>query len=150
MSAWMHVAAVFRIDGIRDRKGGMRDRWDEVTGRTIHDGDWITEDSYERRRMEEDWKEYDKHPDRFVPTGSEGSLQRLVWVNPNSSCMARYTVTVFGDLRDYESFDRVKEWFHETCRKCYVRQAVCNCVADGVGVKTWTVEWDSESEKANE
>ena len=142
MSVWMHVAAVFRIDGVRKEYCGgiVNDRpsidWDKVTGKVIYDGEWTTDDDYELRRMEDDWAAYEKHPKRFVPTGSEGSLQRLLWINPKCYNAARYTVTVFGDLRDYEDFDKIKEWFESVCERCYIRQAVCQC-DNGYEKQTW-------------
>ena len=143
MSVWTHVAAVFRIDGVRDWEkpvvinGRMGIDWDEITGRTIYDCDWLTEDSYERRRANDDWAEYSRDPDRFVPVGSEGSLQRLVWVNPQSHVMARYVVTVFGDLRDYDDHEAVHGWFDKVCDRCIIRQASCTCDVSG-DVHTWT------------
>lgn len=133
MSVWTHVAAVFRIDGIRDEKlyGMNGPEWDKITGRTIYECDWLTEDTYERRRMDDDWAAYHKHPKRFVPTGSEGSLQRLVWINPDGCCAAHYTVTVFGDLRDYDDHEAIHEWFDSVCDKCFIRQAVCECNVSG-------------------
>lgn len=136
MSIWTHVAAVFRIDGFKEgvpgiRVNGFRPDWDKITGKAIYDGDWCTQDDYERKKMEKDWDAYRKHPKRFMPTGSEGSLQRLVWVNPNHFDMARYTVTVFGDLRDYEDHEAIKEWFDSVCSKCHMRQAVCQCDVSG-------------------
>lgn len=116
----------------------MRPRWDEVTGRAIHECDVLTDDSYELRWNANDWKDYDEHPEQFMPTGSEGSLQRLVWENPDKSCMASYTVTVFGDLRDYDDQQAIREWFDGVCEKCFIRQAVCNCMVDGT---SYTWEW---------
>ena len=146
MSVWTHVAAVFRIDCVnREYRGVIVNgrpeiKWDKVVGRQIYDGDWLTDDDYERRRMEEDWDAYRKHPKRFMPTGSEGSLQRLVWVNPDAYSAVRYTVTVFGDLRDYDDADAIKEWFESVCDRCTIRQAVC-CVTNGYETHTWERCW---------
>lgn len=137
MSVWTHVAAVFRIDGVKEgyRGGKFNGRpvidWDKITGRAIYDGDWCSDDDYEQQRMRSDWEAYRKHPDRFMPTGSEGSLQRLLWVNPDAYCAARYTVTVFGDLRDYDDHEAIHEWFEGVCERCYIRQAVCHCNVSG-------------------
>lgn len=144
MSVWTHVAAVFRIDGFRNDKfvnDAGHVNWDRVTGKVIYDGDWCTEDTYEMERMRKDWESYRKHPQRFVPTGSEGSLQRLVWVNPKTYCADTYTVTVFGDLRDYEDYEAIHEWFNEVCKKCHIRQAVCHCDVSGT-TYTWTWGFD--------
>ena len=146
MSVWMHVAAVFRIDGVKkDYRGGMHNGrsvidWDEITGKAIYDGDWCSKDDYEQQRLKESWEAYRKHPNRFMPAGSEGSLQRLLWINPDAYCAARYTVTVFGDLRDYEDFDAIEKWFDGICEKCHIRQAVCNCT-NGYETKTFEKSW---------
>lgn len=146
MSTWTHVAAVFRIDGMREINvprinGRIKPRWDEITGRAIYDCDAMTDDSYELRRELDDWKDYDKNPEQFMPTGSEGSLQRLVWENPDRSSLASYTVTVFGDLRDYSDQKAIHDWFDGVCEKCWIRQAVCNCTVDGT---SYTWEWKEQ------
>ena len=147
MSVWTHVAAVFRIDGLRVGTDGPRINgyvkpdWDEVTKKAIYECDWLTDDSYERRRMRDDWDEYREHPERFMPTGSEGSLQRIVWVNPERHNAARYVVTVFGDLRDYDDPEAIHKWFDEVCGRCYIRQAVCHCDVSG-HTYTWEHRWE--------
>lgn len=143
MSVWTHVAAVFRIDSPKVGMDGPRINgyikpdWDKVTKKAIYDGDWLTEDDYELQKINDSWEEYHEHPGRFMPTGSEGSLQRLVWVNPDKSRLARYVVTVFGDLRDYDDHEAIKEWFYDVCEKCYIRQATCTCNVSGP-TYTWT------------
>ena len=147
MSVWTHVAAVFRIDGLRVGMDGPRindyvtPKWDEVTKKAIYECDWLTDDSYERRRMRDDWDEYREHPERFMPTGSEGSLQRLVWVNPERHSAARWVVTVFGDLRDYDDHEAIHKWFDEVCGRCHIRQAVCHCDVSG-HTYTWEHRWE--------
>ena len=143
MSVWTHVAATFRIDSPKvgtdgpSINGYVKPDWDKITGKAIYECDWTTEDDYERQKLENSWADYREHPNRYMPAGSEGSLQRLVWVNPDKCCLARYTVTVFGDLRDYDDHEAVRKWFHEVCERCYVRQAVCTCDVSGP-VHTWT------------
>lgn len=147
MSVWTHVAAVFRVDFPRVGVDGPRVNgyvqpdWDAITGRAIYDCDWLTEDTYELQRMRRDLEDYDAHPEQFMPTGSEGSLQRAVWVNPDKSRAGRYVVTVFGDLRDYEDHAAIKEWFDEVCGRCCLRQAACTCDVNG-DTRTWT--WEEE------
>jgi len=79
MSTWTHVAGVIRFDGI----AGLGDKGPDM-------GDTVSFDDDETA-----WENCD------VPCGSEGSLQYAKWTNPDNSCMARWTVSVFGDLRDY-------------------------------------------------
>ena len=148
MSVWTHVAAVFRVDGLSDMdmygpriNGYASPKWDEVTGKAIYECDWLTDDDYQRQKLDRSWAEYDERPELFMPVGSEGSLQRVVWVNPDRSCAARYTVTVFGDLRDYEDHEAIHEWFIGVCRKCNIRQAVCHCDVSG---PTYVWEYTSE------
>lgn len=142
MSVWTHVAAIFRVDGLKVGRDGpkingyVKPDWDKVTGKAIYECDWLTDDDYELQRLHRSWEEYEKDPELFMPAGSEGSLQRAVWVNPDRSCAARYVVTVFGDLRDYEDHEAIKEWFEKVCERCYVRQAVCNCDVSG-DMHTW-------------
>lgn len=152
MSAWTHVSAVFRIDGIISGDmlygtsiNGVRDpKWDEVVGRTIYEpADYVHMDDYDAQRLDEDWRDYRKRPSRFVPTGSEGSLRRLVWRNPNTHHMAAWTVTVFGDLRDYTDFDAVEQWFRDVCRRCRIRQAVCQ-MTDGCNQRVLSCDFGGE------
>lgn len=138
MSVWTHVAAVFRIDGIKLKEakhgsinGVVKIDWDKITGKAIYDGDWISEDDYEQQKLKDSWDDYKKHPRRYMPAGSEGSLQRLLWINPDGYCLAHYTVTVFGDLRDYDDYEAIHKWFDEVCDRCYIRQAVCHCDVSG-------------------
>ena len=148
MSAWAHIAAVFRVDALGDESlygtsinGRRRPEWDKVTGRAIYEPiDVLTDNSYEKQRERRDWADYYASRKAFMPTGSEGSLQRLVWVNPNRTCSARYTVTCFGDLRDYDSFDDIEAWFEQVCDRCVIRQAVCH-VTIGDDTRTFERSW---------
>lgn len=75
MSIWTHVVAAIRFDGISDMFPPPN------LGNTA---DYDSPQS--------DWDKCD------VPCGSEGSLKTLLWTNPSNS-MARWTATIFGDLR---------------------------------------------------
>ena len=110
MSVWTHVAAIFRVDSIR----GLfpPPKFDEVFGKEC-----LFESGAEV------WNDVDKHPENYLPMGSEGSLQKSVWVNPESCHLAAYTVSVFGDLRDYDDVQAIVEWFKDKCAKVRIRQA---------------------------
>lgn len=128
MSIWTHVAAVFRIDGIQ--KYGAELDWDKLIGKECL---WESDDKV--------WDDYKKNPQDYLPMGSEGSLQRSVWVNPDGSSLAAYTVTVFGDLRDYSNLDEIVDWFKNTCAKFWIRQAVIT-VTNGMETKTYYYKED--------
>lgn len=112
MSYWTHVAAIFRVDCIRAIM--PEPDFDELFGRECL---WES--------PEETWDDTTEHPDRYLPMGSEGSLEKSVWINPDRSYMASYTVSVFGDLRDVSEPDGIERWFRDCCSKVWIRQAVC-------------------------
>ena len=72
--------------------------------------------------------------------GSEGSLQKSVWEDPDRSSVAAYTVSIFGDLRDHDSCDEIIDWFKEKCENLMVRNAVITVNNERNGTKTWTYE----------
>lgn len=136
VSSWTHVAAVFRINRPRvgmegpSINGYVKPSWDRITGKVIHYSDWLMYDTYEYERAERDYREYHKHPNRFIPTGSEGSLQRLVHVQRSGNAVT-YVLTVYGDLRDYDDAEAIHEWFDNVCERCSIWQAVCACKVNG-------------------
>jgi len=125
MSNWTHAAGIVRVDHIR--AFGEID-FDKVFGRECL---WDSPD--------EVWDEYDNHPERFMPMGSEGSLQKSVWVNPKKSHLAAYTVSVFGDLRDHHDPQEIIDWFAEACRKVDARNAVIVVENEINGRKEWSI-----------
>lgn len=127
MSNWTHVAAIFRIDAFRFT--GVELDFTEIFGREL--------DYHDAREM---FFECDEHPEKFLPYGSEGSLHMSVWVNPDRSHLAAYTVSVFGDLRDHESIEDVINWFDEKCKAASIRQAVITVENEYLGTQTKTYE----------
>lgn len=134
MSNWTHVAGIIRVDGLRIGAGTEPD-WDSIIGKELR-----YRDGFEK------WKEAEDHPDRFMPLGSEGSLTKSVWVNPNKSHFAAYTVSIFGDLRDHYDPDIIVEWFKDKCSKMHVRQAAITVKNEWNGMKTWSID-DEDEEK---
>lgn len=107
MSNWTHVAAIFRVDSLEDIN------FEDIFGKELHYTD------------EPDvWDEAREHPEKFLPLGSEGSLEMSVWRNPEDHYTARYTVSVFGDLRDHDRVDEIIKWFDDKCKQLWIRQAV--------------------------
>lgn len=133
MSAWVHVAAIARIDYIPVLHGGAEIDFDKAFGKEClwDDGDF----------------EYAaEHEDEFLPMGSEGSLRKTVWVNPHKNHAAQYTVSIFGDLRDVTSGQWIINWFKKKLSKMWVRQATITVDAEYAGITTWT--FDREAAEA--
>jgi hypothetical protein len=113
MSIWTHVNGSIRLDDIRCNTGGQAPDVGVGVG-------WDDEDDA--------WERCDR------PTGSEGSVNVEVWTNPMDNCMAAYTVTVHGDLRDYDDVDAIVAYFTRitTNRRFGVRSGVFEInVGDG-------------------
>lgn len=125
MSAWSQVAGIIRIDAIRIMQPELD--FDELIGKEcLWDDDMSV------------WDDQEKHPEKYMPMGSEGSLQKSIWVNPDKSCMDAYTVSIFGSLRDHEDVDGIIEWFKNVCDKCRVRNATITIENDLLGTKNYT------------
>ena len=98
MSVWTHVAAIARVDGFVHPN--EKEELMEIFGRPVL---WRSSDA--------EWREWEKNPEKFLPCGSEGSLDIVIWTNPNGHAMPRYVVSIFGDLRDYDDCSGVVDWF---------------------------------------
>ena len=135
MSTWTHVAGVVRVDAIRM---GMTTgpNWDDIFGKEAL---WESSPYV--------WKDVDEHPEKYMPCGSEGTLQKTVWENPEKSCAAAYTVSIFGDLRDWYDIDAIIEWFKKIVKSedLWVRSAVIT-VTNGQVSRTWSYNFGEESE----
>lgn len=133
MSNWTHVAAIFRIDSWRTHDGEKN--FEKIFGRELN--------AFDERDV---WLEADKHPERFLPIGSEGSLEMSVWTNPDPCCMAAYTVSIFGDLRDHDSTEEIINWFEEKCKELggSIRQAVITVDNERYGTQTKTYMWGDD------
>ena len=99
MSVWTHVAGVVRIDALR------------IPG--------VFSDS--RSRIEERIQP--------MPAGSEGPLSFFVYENEIKSSLSAFTLTFFGDLRDYDLRDEqtekeLRKWFALITKGGMIRQAV--------------------------
>lgn len=137
MSNWTHVAGIIRIDYIK---------WEDTQG--------LDFDKLLGRECDCEYKVYDAtmHPESYLPMGSEGSLKKFIWVNPDDSYVARYTVSIFGDLRDHYSCDKIIEWFKNKCKLIdsgkvssgSIRQATITVNNDRSGTKSYTYKKEEE------
>ena len=128
MSVWSHVAAIVRIDGLRSL-GEDEPNWNVIFGK---------ECLFES--PSEVWDDACKHPEKYLPMGSEGTLQKSVWVNPDRSYAAAYTVSIFGDLRDHKDVDGLINWFKDiVINKVWTRQA--SITIDNILYSPGTVTW---------
>lgn len=126
MSNWTHVAGIVRVDCFRFL-GGID--FAGVFGREVK--------AFDDR---EAWVEADAHPERFLPMGSEGSLKMSVWENPDPCHLDAYTVSVFGDLRDYDDPKAVVEWFKGKCAGLNVRNACIVAENEWGAMESWVYQ----------
>lgn len=127
MSNWTHVAAIARVDCLRFY--GQEMDFEAIFGKTL--------------RYEDEshlWEEAECYPDRFLPMGSEGSLNMSVWSNPDKNCLASYTVSIFGDLRDHDNPDEIINWFKNKCVDLDIRNACITVENECYGVCNWVYE----------
>ena len=119
MSVWTHVAGVIRVDDIRF--DNHLPNFDKIVGKEC-----LFESS------ENIWRDMENNPNDYMPYGSEGTLQKSVWIDPDKSSMAAYTISVFGDLRDYEEPQPIIDWFIKVCDRFeWIRQAVITVDTEG-------------------
>ena len=128
MSVWTHVAGIIRIDDIR-------------LGDTLPDFDKLIGKECQWESPTEVWDDMECRPEDYLPMGSEGSLEKSVWINPDKGCMSSYTVSIFGDLRDYEDSESIIEWFKNKINEINeikgVRQAVIISETEGKNPLSW-------------
>ena len=141
MSNWTHVAGIIRMDLFDPYENSNID-FDELLGKEIRFGDPI-----------EEWNDVDKNPNKYLPMGSEGSLTKSIWENPDISCIAKYTISIFGDLRDHDDPNKVIEWFKKICTKIddtdetiggSIRNATITVENEWNGTVNWTYEDSKE------
>ena len=134
MSNWTHVAAVIRVDCVRFiRSEDYKPNWDEIIGKECL---WSS--------PSEVWDDMEANPEQYLPMGSEGSLQKIVWENPKKNSMAAYVITIFGDLREHYSCDQIIDWFKNICENLFVRQATINVINEYYGTQTWSYKYDDK------
>ena len=92
MSQWTHVSGNIRIDSLFGIDDLTLEILEEILGKVIDfedEGEWETK----------------------LPLGSEGSIKYVIWENPRESALAHYSVSIFGDLRNYDDVNEIEKWF---------------------------------------
>ena len=131
MSNWTHVAGIVRVDCMR---GLVKEPdFEQIFGKEL---------SYED--LDEVFEDAEAHPEKYLPIGSEGSLNMSVWTNPCEMDIAAYTVSIFGDLRDHHDPDAIIDWFKEKCSKVWVRNACITVENERAGTRNWVYEDKNE------
>ena len=135
MSQWLQVAAIARIDDFRLEQVSVEEatkKFESIFGK---------ECSYEYGDFDDAYE----HPESYLPMGSEGSLTMNVWVNPDTHCLASYTVSIFGSLRDCDSedADRIIEWFKSKISLVIARNAVIDVESGCSAHKIWVYNPDN-------
>jgi len=95
MSIWCHVAGIIRVDSFpcgRDIESLLH----ESFGKTCS--------------FEDDNKKWD---DCTVPCGNEGSIQYDVISKDNGHSLSWGYVSIYGDLRGYETTEGIEKWINE-------------------------------------
>jgi hypothetical protein len=127
MSNWTHVAGVVRIDNIEHLCGKLN--FSNVFGKEcLWDSSELT------------WNDASNNPEKYLPMGSEGSLQMSVWENPDKHCASAYVVNIFGDLRDHDNPQEIIDWFKSRIQNLWIRQAVITVDNEWNGTLTWVYD----------
>lgn len=135
MSNWTHVAGIIRIDDLRLDEEKSKKDFIKIFGNELH-----------FNSSSKEWHRAKEHPEEYLPLGSEGSLEMSVWVNEDNSCMAAYTVSVFGDLRDHDNPQSIVDWFKKKCEQLWIRDATITVRNEINGVVNWTYGIEAEGE----
>lgn len=132
MSNWTHVAGVIRIDDFR---------LDESHSLSEKDFDFLIGKECLYSSSRETWKDMTENSDNYLPHGSEGTLRKIVWINPDIETMVAYTITIFGDLRDHNSAKDIIKWFKKKCleieKNHIIRNAIICAENEFNGSSTW-------------
>lgn len=120
MSYWTHVAAIARVDSF------VKMDFEKEFGKEVR----FYSDT-------EVWQDADDHPEKYLPLGSEGSLRMSVWEAPEENHIAKYTVSIFGDLRDVFEYKSIINWFKDKIKDMMIRQASITVDLEGDISYSW-------------
>jgi hypothetical protein len=107
MSIWTHVNGSVRIDDIRFQYGDNIENIKKCFGNIVNYDD-----------PQEKWDNC------TVPCGSEGSIKYEIYENPDISSLSSYRVQIWGDLRDYDDIEEIKNWFQKAISTLIIRSSI--------------------------
>ncbi len=102
-------------------------------------------------------KEIKKLVEENLPCGTEDPLEFEIFESPEHSSIAAYVVSIFGDLRDFDSSSDVIDWFKVVCYKVeemksndiiHIRQATITSRTEGRKSENWAFVSEYEKETA--
>lgn len=135
MSTWTHVNAQIRLDSIELITGPIQNDLENIIGPTYLP-------FYEEHDIIKDWPNvsYEKESKVKLPVGSEGSLRVEVIRNKDDHAVASHVISIYGDLRDFDSYKDIENWWYklckdlenkDICRAVGIRQAMCQVEVEG-------------------
>jgi len=110
MSQWTHVNASIRFD-----MTSFNEKFKPQLGEMVL---WDDDDDEEMRGLPIE------HFNGFIPEGSEGSLQYNIWEGTRESSAANCTVSIWGDLRNYDNVEEILEYFNKIVEGKSIRSGV--------------------------
>lgn len=123
MSVWTHVNGSIRVDSIR----------------------MLGKPDFSKIFIKSLWENTNTNCN--MPEGSEGSLDFRIIENPNKDSLAAYTVSIFGDIRDYskERLQDIKDWFERVIKECgMIRQAILQIDFEDCD-KVYILSWQNDN-----
>ena len=119
MSCWMSFNSQFKLEILStERYEEFKSSYEDYIGKWIPDVElWPGAGKVASVQTEAKFASAWKHPDRFVPFGSEGTAQVSIGEHHVGGFEEPdyVIVNVTGNLRDVESFEELQQWFHRVC-----------------------------------
>lgn len=112
MSQWTHIAGAIRFDAITAATMIDERAADAVVDHSIRHAFGKTFDFEDLMQSVDTAAGHG----RLAPAGSEGSVQYRVIKTARMRQMSWGAVLIWGDLRDYDDWQALREWIVEACR----------------------------------
>lgn len=132
MSQWTHVNAHIRVDAIPEYHKGF-----DLGKKAVAPIDINDDVGY--KKFGEDFENC------TVPCGSEGSLDYRVDIVGSGLVFAN--VAIWGDLRDYDNEEEIKEWLIKNFQNEMIRSSLIEIYVEYKQSNIYTFEYNEELEK---